>query len=458
MTMPRFLVPSLCLALAALAAGEADLPKPVPVTVGGDNHQVKTTPKKDINLTPAKEDPAEGVKVRELYFSAFDGSAWGAWQKHGQAFTPGNPIVWSAPEGHWKVYLRKIRESGAALPVPDATTKPLAEFITDRTAPVVAVTFPGNKAQLRGEDKYTVTWTAADPYLRPNPVSVKFSRDGNGTFETVATGLPNNGSYEWTVPKSMTNAGVLRVEVMDAATNVGLAEATGLIIDSIKPRGRVTGPAIAKSQDLALDTEVTKEGYSGLKTARLYVSQDDGTSWTEGPFLAEPWKTVGWKAPADGRFRLAIVATDGAGNQTAAPKGKEGFETIVDTTAPSLQLNSVIGITDAAGGAAKRAFKPDDRVKVVFIAKDANLAANSVAVFLQYSPDKGWIELAKGLPTETAYFFSIPKDSVETKKARIKVIASDIASNVGEVVASETFEIQTSVKEDVMPEFDPNSK
>ena len=447
------LVPALFLIAAGLAAGDAAAPAIVQteaLRVG--TKDVTVTPKKDITF-PVKADP--DVASRELWYQSFDGAKWGAWQKHGQTFTKDAGVVWAPPEGHWQVYVRRILTSNLAGTDPakePEKVKPQAEFIIDRTAPVVGVTFPGSKVKLRGGDKYTVTWTATDKYLKNTPIALRWSRDGSGTFETVAEHLPNSGSFEWTVPRDMTQSGVFKVEAFDKAGNLGSAESTSILVDSIRPRGRVTAPMISPLLETALDIEVVDGGPAGLTNARLWVSQDDGVSWTEGPEITAPFKAGSWKAPQDGRYRLAVVATDGAGNVTAIPKDKVGDVLVVDATAPTVLLASAIGIGEStiAGPALRRDFKPGDRVQVVFSAKDANLVQNSVSVLWQSDASKPWVELAKGLPVDQAYRFQIPTDAPATKTARVKMTAADAAGNVGEVVAAETFAIQTAVTEETL--------
>ncbi len=411
-----------------------------------DGKTIPVTPKKELSFSvPADAD----VKTRELWYRSNDGKAWGAWQKHGIQFDKDTPITWAPPEGHWQIYLRKILTSGLASDVPSEATKAKGEFIIDRTAPTVAIKFPAAKAKLRGGERYAVTWDAQDAHLRSTPVTITWSRDGKGSWETVAERIANSGSFDWTMPRDMTISGVLRIEAADKATNVGSAEVTGILVDSIKPKGRVTGPTISAKTDLTLDLDIKDEGPAGLASAQLWLSQDDGTSWTQGPFIQDP-RAVAWKAPGDGRFRLAIVATDQAGNQSPIPKGKADDQStlIVDTSAPVILLTSAIGIipADKAGPTAQRDFKPGDKVQVAFAVKDINLAPNTVSVFFQADEAKGWTELGKNLPADQTYRFDVPK--VETKTAKIKVTAVDAAGNIGEAVATETFTIQTAIKEE----------
>lgn len=441
---------ALASALPLLAAETTEI-KPAPAAVAPETEvvegrQILVTPKKELSFN-VKADA--DVQTRELWYRTFDGKAWGPWQKHGINFDRDTPITWAPPEGHWQIYLRKILTSGLSMAVPSEATKAHQEFIIDRSAPVVAVKFPAVKAKLRGGDRYAITWDAQDPHLRSAPVTITWSRDGKGTWETVAERIANNGSFEWTVPRDMTVSGVLRIEATDKAGNTGSAEVSGILVDSIKPKGRVVGPLISAKGDLTLDLDIKDEGPAGLASAQVWVSQDDGTSWTQGPFVQDP-RSVAWKAPGDGKYRLAIVAIDQAGNQSAVPKGKADDQTsiIVDSTAPVILLTSAIGIIPAekAGPTSQRDFKPGDKVQVPFAAKDVNLAPNTVSVFFQSDAAKGWTEIGKNLPADQTFRFDVP--NVETKTAKIKVTAVDTAGNIGEAISAESFTIQTTVKSD----------
>ncbi len=252
----------------------------------------------------------------------------------------------------------------------------------------------------------------------------------------------------------MTSSGILRLTAADKAGNRTATENGNLLVDSVNPRGRVTGPAISAKQDVTLDLEVGDAGPAGLAKAQLWVSQDDGTSWTEGPFISEPFKQVGWKAPADGRYRLYVLAVDKAGNPSPTPKGKaeDQFVLTVDSTQPTIQLGSAIGIVEANVPAGSRiAFKAGTRVAVPFTIKDANLQPNSATIFLQTDSAKGWMVLGENQSTDTAFRFELP--ATATKTARIKVTARDVAGNVGEAVAGEVFQIDTEVKEVVVDDI-----
>jgi hypothetical protein len=249
-----------------------------------DEVQAPVLNKKEVTLKGRTD---EDVQARELWYRKHDGKDWGAWQKHGLSFGREAPIVWSAPEGRWQTYVQIIEVSGGAMPVPaqQQNAKLFTEFTIDRTAPAVAIGFPEAKAKLRGGQKYTIKWTVADINLASDTLSIAWSRNGDGKWEPVAEKLANSGTYEWTVPRDMTIAGALRVSAVDKAGNVGSAESAQILVDSIAPTGRVTGPAITAALENELQLSLTDAGPSGLATAQVWISQDDGGTWTEGPII-----------------------------------------------------------------------------------------------------------------------------------------------------------------------------
>jgi hypothetical protein len=414
-----------------------------------DNLLIKVMSRKDITFNDL---PVSGLKETVLWARPYNGS-YGTWAKIA-TFAKGTPMVWTPTEGDWNFCLQPVLTSGQKDPDPTGNGDPAGElaktsgeFIIDRTAPAAAITYPTDSAKLRGGDKYTITWTASDPYLRDQPVTLSYSRDGSDDhMQVIASALANTGSYDWSVPTDMTKTGRLRIAVADKAGNVGTAEVTSLLVDSIKPSGHVTGPAITATMTTVLTTSITDGGPAGLKSARLWVSTDGGTSWTEGPWIEDPSK-VSWTAPADGVYSLYILAEDGAGNKSPTPSGKmaDAVGIIVDTTPPLVTLDANIGVILASSPTAtnQRDFKPGDRMQVPFKVKDANLAPNSARIYLQYSADGDWTELARDQPLDQVFKFAIP--SVDAKAARIKVTATDLAGNVGAVVASESFTIQKSI-------------
>lgn len=91
----------------------------------------------------------------------------------------------------------------------------------DTQAPVVAVTSPAGGESWGVGSAHAITWTATDN-TAVTGVDLAYSTDGGATFaNSIATGLSNTGTYNWTVPLVLTSNAKVRVRARDAATNVG---------------------------------------------------------------------------------------------------------------------------------------------------------------------------------------------------------------------------------------------
>lgn len=440
MRTPAALVLSLA-AVTGLTA--ADLPRERQVV---DQVQVPVSSRQEITIN-ARSD--RDVRTRELWYARHDGRNWGSWQRHGTTFERDTPITWTPPEGHWKIYVRIEEVSGMTMAQPDQNTSPDGQFIIDRSAPAVQITSPVDASKLRGGQRYNITWNVTDPHLHSTPVTIRWSLGGD-EWTTVAEHIPNSGTFEWTTPADMTPGGKLEITAADKAGNVGRGQNTGIVVDAVPPMRNILGPDIVNTRAVGLAIRAQDAGPAGLATVRLWSSANNGESWSAGPEVSEaPFNNLPWQVPADGRYLLALVATDQSGNTNPVPQDRSAaqFSILVDTERPVISLANPNGVVLAGsddGATGRRIYKPGDQVEVRFSVADANAAPRGVAVFLQPAANARWEELGVEQPHDQAFTFAIP--DIATTSARIKVQAVDVAGNLGEIVAGETFSIDNAVE------------
>lgn len=70
-------------------------------------------------------------------------------------------------------------------------------------------------------DHLVITWTAEDEELAAEPIHLAHSTRPGGPWTTIAKRLPNTGRYAWPLPAGDPGPIYLRLEVRDAAGNVG---------------------------------------------------------------------------------------------------------------------------------------------------------------------------------------------------------------------------------------------
>jgi len=96
---------------------------------------------------------------------------------------------------------------------------PVWSFTTGSAAPTVAVTQPTGGITYFTGSYLSIEWTADDD-VAVTSVDILLSRNGvGGTYETLATGLSNDGVWSWTVTGPECSDAFIKVVVHDADDN-----------------------------------------------------------------------------------------------------------------------------------------------------------------------------------------------------------------------------------------------
>ena len=135
-------------------------------------------------------------------------------------FAPGDTVEYvtvpitgdSSPERNETVQLELANPSGAEIAVGTSTGTVLDD--DDVTPPSVAVISPNGGETVHVGSPVDLKWNATDD-VAVSAVDLEISRDGGSTYEPVASGVPNTGTYSWT-PAGPTSASmILRVTARD---------------------------------------------------------------------------------------------------------------------------------------------------------------------------------------------------------------------------------------------------
>ena len=108
--------------------------------------------------------------------------------------------------GFVSIYTNALDTGGAAI----------SQYVDN--PPAVAVTQPGGGEGWKAGTQHSIAWCAVDDNpFPPTPVNISVSRDNGASWETVQDGLPNSGSYLWTVSGTTTSAQcIMLVSVFDS--------------------------------------------------------------------------------------------------------------------------------------------------------------------------------------------------------------------------------------------------
>ncbi len=176
----------------------------------------------------------------EVYVTRDGGKVW---RKYDQDAPKLPPCIVDVPEeGRYGFTL--VARSGVDLGEHPPKSGDLPQFWVevDETKPLVKLI---GVDVGRGIDQgnLSVTWTAADKYLGPNPVNISYAKTPEGPWVVAVPNLPNTGRYVWRMPgEGLPYQFFIRVEASDLAGNIGSAETTGAVkVDLSTPKARVTG-------------------------------------------------------------------------------------------------------------------------------------------------------------------------------------------------------------------------
>ena len=130
--------------------------------------------------------------------------------------------------------------SDTAYKTPNTSTQSLSATL-DKNGPTIASdVFTFDTATLRkGSQSMNVTWnpakiTTSGAPLATNPVTLSYNL--SGSIVQIATGLPNSGSYSFTLPVVDTNAGHIIISAKDTLGNIAPPIASSaFVVDSTPP-------------------------------------------------------------------------------------------------------------------------------------------------------------------------------------------------------------------------------
>lgn len=344
------------------------------------------------------------------------------WTNHGE-IEGGGPGRFLAPgDGRYGFLVVPVADGRREF-TPKAGDAPERSVVVDTIAPVVELLAP-NGGEVFGAGRSTVVqWVAQDANLAPAGVRVEATTGAGDPWTVVAKDLPNTGTYHWDIRIPSSAHCRVRVVASDVAGSAGSdASDNEFTVDGLAPDLRIQGPASAREVPVRIDWTGGDLGGAGLKRVSLYVTRDNGRTWThvgddddlKPPFLFQD---------LDGVYGLRLAAEDRMGNANPAPvAGLPALSTLVlDRTKPELKLLSPRE-AGVLGGVA---------VEVRWTARDnVDMPANAIALSWSDDGGKSWKEIARGLKNDGLYKWTPPR--VAADNVRLKVAATDFAGNTAE--------------------------
>jgi hypothetical protein len=166
-----------------------------------------------------------GIKQVDIWFLRR-----GQWQKHEKPITAFTAPQTSHPfkvenEGRWGFTLVPVSGVGLSGPTPKPGDPPQTWVEVDLTKPVVQIREAPVVGQGPDAGFMTITWSASDTFLRPEPITISYREKENDKWEPLPKApdrLPNTGSYRAST-QGLPYQFYLQVKAVDEAGNEGTA-------------------------------------------------------------------------------------------------------------------------------------------------------------------------------------------------------------------------------------------
>ncbi len=190
----------------------------------------------------------------------------------------------------------------------------------------------GGEALIAGQS-FAISWNATNI----SNVDIDFSGDGGSTWTSVATGLNDTGSYQWTVPAVESQQ--CRIRVADAADGTPSDNSNNnFSISSVLETVRVSAPNGGETL-VSGDTFTITWSSSGLATVDIDFSGDGGSTWTSVATGLNDTGSYQWTVPAVESQQCRIRVADAADGSPSDRSNKNftisnGQKTIL-VTAPN---------------------------------------------------------------------------------------------------------------------------
>ncbi|HEV7280020.1 MAG TPA: hypothetical protein VGN57_07380 [Pirellulaceae bacterium] len=175
----------------------------------------------------------------ELWATRDGGRSWQKWGTDADVRSP-FPVTVEA-EGTYGFRIVVVAKNGLASPSPRSGEPADVWVGIDFKAPRARVSAaPYTDGPQAGQLR--ITWEAADESLGERPIGLFFSASPEGPWQSIAQGLPNAGQYFWKVDPRAPASVYLKIEVTDAAGNVGSDRTLDSIdLRGLVPSGRIRG-------------------------------------------------------------------------------------------------------------------------------------------------------------------------------------------------------------------------
>lgn len=186
-----------------------------------------------------ENDPGAPITEVELWGTIDEGRTWEVWGQDPDRKSPFDIEVEN--DGLFGFRMVIVGANGLASNRPRSGDDADAWILVDTVKPLARINSAlYGKGQEAGA--LIIEYTVTDDALPDRPISLFFSEKPQGPWETISSGIRNQGRYVWPTTPNLPPKIYLKIEAMDVAGNVA-SSILDLPIDveGIAPRGRIQG-------------------------------------------------------------------------------------------------------------------------------------------------------------------------------------------------------------------------
>jgi len=426
------------LAICLLLAGAALADQVIEIAAEAGKPVLRTATSRNLLLTlPERFFRAKGETafttpyIADLYYTTDGGKTW---QDYGLFKDLDKPFEFTAEsEGRYGFFVTLLDQKGNHDILPESGTPPQVTVLVDWTPPEVTLEAPKG-GDVVGAKPFGVKWKASDAFMAPNPVTVEYSADDGTTWKEVTKGAENTGAYSWTVPEGLNARILVRVTAVDeVGHSTTAATASPVLVDTTPPTVTLTGPTLSASGEVPLDVTADDGEGSGVAQVKLWLSQDNGVTWSPSGTAAGGQPLV-FKSTT-GKYALFATGVDKAGNESPAPKpGQAPQVTLeINTTTPLVRLKTLVSGGYISG---------TSEMPIEWEAVSPKPAERPVSIFL--SPDGGnaWSAVATDIANSGTFLWTVPP--INSANCILKIVTKDASGTEGAAESTKTFTIDST--------------
>lgn len=174
--------------------------------------------------------------------------------------------------------------------------------------PQVTVISPNGGEEYVIGDNLGISWSSKG--LNIQPLTIVYSPDNFVTTRTIASDVPNNGLYVWTIPNDALAVKTLKVKIYDAVRPV-IADTSD---NNFRIRGgfTVTYPTLNIEWGVSETRNITWQTRGLVPNIKLEYTLDNGTTWNSIVDSTANGNSYSWMAPdhhgSQARIRISDVA------------------------------------------------------------------------------------------------------------------------------------------------------